>query len=420
MLGGRSPMKTIDLVYFNAGGGHRSAAKALETVIFEQARPWRVRLVNLFEVFDPNNVFRKVAGFNPEDFYNTRLAHGWTLGLQQELKLLQATIRLGQKAWGRRLQVHWTKTRPDMVVSLVPNFNRLMCKSLLNARPHVPYVVILTDLADYPPHFWIEPHQIQHVVCGTPRSAAQARALCAATSTIHATSGMIISPHFYRPSPFDRAAELSALGFDPRKPTGIVLFGGHGSRAMLRIARLLGNTQLILMCGHNAALQATLRAMPAPCRRLIVGFTNDVAYYMSLSDFFIGKPGPGSLSEAVQQGLPVIVVRNEWTMPQERYNTDWVMENGVGLVLNSFRSIRSAVADMTGRLDMFRRNVHALRNTAVFEIPEIFEKILGGDPPVREKQPITTAMAAPAQASSPMAPTPLNRRAAHAAQEAPR
>ena len=24
-------MKTIDLVYFNAGGGHRSAAKALET-----------------------------------------------------------------------------------------------------------------------------------------------------------------------------------------------------------------------------------------------------------------------------------------------------------------------------------------------------------------------------------------------------
>ena len=40
----------IDLVYFNAGGGHRSAAMALETVIREQGRPWQVRLVNLLEV----------------------------------------------------------------------------------------------------------------------------------------------------------------------------------------------------------------------------------------------------------------------------------------------------------------------------------------------------------------------------------
>ena len=386
-------MKTIDLIYFNAGGGHRSAAKALETVILEQSRPWRVRLVNLFEVLDPQNAFRKAAGFNPEDFYNARLARGWTLGLQQELKLLQAAIRLGQNAWGKRMQAHWRKTRPDMVVSLVPNFNRLMCESLLEACPSAPYVVILTDLADYPPHFWIEPHQIQHVVCGTPRSAAQARAVCAATSTIHATSGMIISPDFYRQARVDRCAELSALQFDPRKPTGIVLFGAHGSKAMVRIASLLGDTQLILVCGHNAALEAELRAMPATCARLVVGFTTDIRYYMSLSDFFIGKPGPGSLNEAVQQKLPVIVVRNKFTMPQERYNTDWVLENDLGIVLKSFKFIRAAVAEMIGRLDQFRRNVEALRNTAVFEIPEIFEHILSGDARVHAGSPAAPEIA---------------------------
>ena len=31
--------------------------------------------------------------------------------------------------------------------------------------------------------------------------------------------------------------------------------------------------------------------------------------------------------------LPVIVERNAWTLPQERYNADWVRENGVGLVV---------------------------------------------------------------------------------------
>ena len=43
-------MTTIDLVYINAGGGHRSAAVALEMAIREQYKDWQVRLVNLFEV----------------------------------------------------------------------------------------------------------------------------------------------------------------------------------------------------------------------------------------------------------------------------------------------------------------------------------------------------------------------------------
>jgi hypothetical protein len=69
-------MKTIDLVYFNAGGGHRSAALALETIIRELGLPWDVRLVNLFEVLDPRDVFGKTTGMKPEQYYNARLARG--------------------------------------------------------------------------------------------------------------------------------------------------------------------------------------------------------------------------------------------------------------------------------------------------------------------------------------------------------
>jgi 1,2-diacylglycerol 3-beta-galactosyltransferase len=34
--------------------------------------------------------------------------------------------------------------------------------------------------------------------------------------------------------------------------------------------------------------------------------------------------------------LPVIVQRNAWTMAHERYNTDWVEEMGVGVVVRNF------------------------------------------------------------------------------------
>jgi UDP-N-acetylglucosamine:LPS N-acetylglucosamine transferase len=167
------------------------------------------------------------------------------------------------------------------------------------------------------------------------------------------------------------------LGLDPQRPTGLVLFGGHGSKAMLGIARrLAATTQLILICGHNKALAARLRQIPQVAPRLVVEFTSDIPYYMQLADFFIGKPGPGSISEAVRQGLPVIVVDNAWTMPQERYNAEWVHENGLGVVHGSFRTIDRAVAQLLSRFDTFQANVGRIDNQALFEIPVVLARIV--------------------------------------------
>ena len=368
--------KTIDLIYFNAGGGHRASALALEAVLRRQAPSWQVRLVNLFEVLDPQDKFRAITGSGPEDWYNKRLARGWTLGMTQELKLLQAAIRLGHPLLVRQLQQHWLRTEPDLVVSLVPNFNRALYQSVASTLPGVPYVTLLTDLADLPPNFWIEADQPQHLICGTPRAAEQARQLGHDAARIHTTSGMIIRPEFYAPISVDRSAERLRLGLDPARPTGLVLFGGHGSKAMLGIAQRLATTQLILICGHNKALAARLRQLPQVAPRLVVEFTADIPFYMRLADFFIGKPGPGSISEAVQQGLPVIVVDNAWTMPQERYNAEWVRENGLGVVHGSFRTIDRAVAQLVDGFDTFQASVRRVDNRALFEVPEILERIL--------------------------------------------
>ncbi|NNM65324.1 MAG: galactosyldiacylglycerol synthase [Burkholderiales bacterium] len=369
-------MPCVDLVYFNAGGGHRASALALQQAITARDPGWTVRLVHLTEVLDPQGGFRKLTGIAPEDLYNKRLAHGLTLGLAQELKLLQALIRLAHQPLLKSLQQHWLRTGPDMVVSLIPNFNRALGQSLAASLPGVPFVTVLTDLADHPPHFWIEPGIAQHVVCGSARAVQQARMAGHPAAHIHPTSGMIIRPDFYdEPADFDRAARLQALGLDPARPTGVVMFGGHGSRSMLNIAQRLPEVQLVVMCGHNARLADKLRALPATAPRLILGFTPDVAAWMRLGDFFVGKPGPGALSEALQLGLPVVVTRNAWTMPQERYNTDWVRDNGFGLVLRSFGGIDAALPELLAALPAYRQRVSAYRNRAVFEVPDILASI---------------------------------------------
>ncbi|MBZ5600944.1 MAG: galactosyldiacylglycerol synthase [Acidobacteriia bacterium] len=366
-------MKRLHLIYFDAGGGHRAAATALKSVIEQQNRPWEVTLVNLQEMLSTLDIFEKVTGKRLEDLYNLMLARGWTLGSAQGLLFMHGVIRLYHGPTVRMIGAHWTKTKPDLVVSLVPNFNRAMCESLRSALPRVPYVTILTDFADYPPHFWIE-RQDQFLICGTDKAVEQARALGHPGEHIFKTSGMILRPKFYDPITADRATELARLKLDPSKPTGLVLFGGQGSKVMLDIAERLHDRQLIFICGRNEKLAAKLRARGGP--HFIEGFTSEVPYYMHLCDYFIGKPGPGSISEAVAMGLPVIVECNAWTLPQERYNTEWVREKGVGIVLKNFRGVREASEAMLGSLEKYRANVRAIENRAVFEIPDILAHLL--------------------------------------------
>ena len=373
-------MTRIDFIYFDAGGGHRAAATALQSVIDSQKRPWEIRLVNLQEVLDPLDVFRKITGIRLQDIYNQMLARGWTLGSEYGLRLMHAVIRMYHGHTVQLLKTYWRDARPDMVVSLVPNFNRAMFEALELACPGVPYVTILTDFADFPPHFWLE-RQRQFVICGTPKAVEQARALGHAAERIFCTSGMILRPRFYEPAQWDRAAERKRLGLDPDRPTGLVLFGGQGSGVMLEIAERLRDVPLIFICGRNQKLTEKLRRLTSNAPHFVEGFTQEVPYYMYLSDFFIGKPGPGSISEAVAMKLPVIVERNAWTLVQERYNVDWVRERGVGVALNSFRHVRDGVEELLGSLDKFRQRVAVTENRAVFEIPDLLAGILESKQP---------------------------------------
>jgi len=76
--------------------------------------------------------------------------------------------------------------------------------------------------------------------------------------------------------------------------------------------------------------------------------------------------------------LPALIECNSWTLPQERYNAEWVAEKRVGIVLRSFREVVSGVQRMLepANLAELRKNVDALNNRAIFEIPEILDKLL--------------------------------------------
>lgn len=379
-------MKLIQILYHDAGGGHRNAAMALQTVIAQQNRAWQVELVQFQELTDPLDVLRKLTGIRIQEQYNTLLRNGWTLGATQLLRVLQTTIRLFHGPMVKLLAGHFRQHPADLLVSVIPHFNREIGEAWNSLYPGRPFVTIITDLADFPPRFWMEPMKEQYVICGTARSVEQARQMGKDAGHIFATSGMILRPDFYQVDEAGAVTLRRELNLRPDLPTGMLLFGGFGTKVMYQIVERLEAAkmplQLIVICGRNEKLAEKFRARAWKMALHIVGFTKEVHRLMRAADFLIGKPGPGSVAEAMVRGLPVILECNAWTLPQERYNTEWVRQNRVGIVLHNFLEIASGVKQLLDprTLEEFSANAAALNNRAIFEIPEIFAGLLGETP----------------------------------------
>ena len=164
-------MKKIHVIFHDAGGGHRNAAVALQTVIAQQQRPWQVELVQFQELTDRFDVLRRLTGIRIQEQYNILLQNGWTLGSVYLLRLLQATIRVFHRPLVHLLENFWREKPADLLVSVIPHFNREICQSWSKIYPGRPFVTLITDLADFPPRFWIEPLKEQYVIAGTERAA---------------------------------------------------------------------------------------------------------------------------------------------------------------------------------------------------------------------------------------------------------
>jgi Glycosyltransferase family 28 C-terminal domain/Monogalactosyldiacylglycerol (MGDG) synthase len=386
----------INVVTAWYGGAHYATCYAIRSIIEQQKLPWDVRITDVDELVESLtkeqkivDIYKLLSGVTGGELYNRVLKNGWTWLFPLIVSLDKLLFRLNYNVGVEFFAEYWRQQQPDLVISLLPLYNKGLWESLQKGKPDTPLVTICLDFADSPPGFYIEPETGNYIVCGTQKAVEQANALGVQPERIIQTSGMIIHPRFYEPLAGDacggldlRRTERERLGLDPDCLTGIVLFGGFGSKVMLEIAKRLEcfqqKLQLIFICGHNEELALALNESKGIQKRFVTSFTTDIPYYMHLCDFFIGKPGPGSLSEALVMKLPVIVERNFATLPQERYNTEWIQQKEVGLVLRSFRDIVGAVEKFLQPENFahYRANVAAVNNQAVFEIPEILQRIL--------------------------------------------
>lgn len=386
---------TLNVVTGQGGGGHYATYHALRAVAQHLGLPWKFQVTDMDEIITDLSQQHQVKnayemfGFSGHDLYNLMVRSGWTWLWPFKIRLNKLLVKLNYDIGVKIFETYWREQQPDMVISVMPLYNKGLWESLQKAKPGTPYVTILTDFADCPPAFWLDSDAGNILVCGTNRAVEQARQLGIADERIVQTSGLIIHPDFYTASSRDgrqhkesRMQERQRLGLDPDRMTGLVMFGGNGSDVMLKIAKRLerfqDQIQLVFMCGHNQAVAETLQDYSGTQKRAVVGFTDSMADYMRLSNFFIGKSGNVSVSEALVTGLPVITECNTFTMSQERHCAEWISDNEVGLVISNFQKIDQAVDTLIQPeiYERYRTNLEGINNQAVFEVADVLQRTL--------------------------------------------
>jgi 1,2-diacylglycerol 3-beta-galactosyltransferase len=381
---------SLHILTQGAGGGHHATLKALQAIAQQQQRPWHIHVIDIDELLAPFDPSKQLFGLKPNGVYNQMVRRGLTWLHPVTMRIDKQLIRLLYSKGVNVAEQHWRQQPSiDLVISLVPLRNQGIWESVQRVKPHTPMLTILTDFADCPPHFWIEPKTKSYILCGTPHAVNQARSLGVSDPYILQTSGLIVHPQFYQgtgDSPAETLRERRAgrqrLGLDPNRMTGIISFGANGCSTMLKIAQSLESLkdriQIIFLCGSNQDVAQALRKRPTQLRRWVQEFTDDVPYFMHLADFLIGKPGCITISEALVMNLPVIVERNCSTLMNERYTADWIVKHQIGQVIPSFRKIAQAIEDLLipDNWNCYKANVAAIQNQSIFEVCDIMQHIL--------------------------------------------
>lgn len=374
--------KRITILYTDAGGGHKAAARALQNILERDGR-YQVKIINIYTEIIPNLDIFRFTPYQGEEIYNRFIqGKGWT-GIFCLLfySIVVGSIHLQWPIGLRQLKAYWEAEKPDLVISVIPMMNTLLSRSL---KPYkIPFMVLLTDLREPQRYVWMPKDKTTSIICGTKAAYQDAKKLKHPEELITDNAGLVIHPKFYELPELERSTEREKHGLKADLATACMLYGGSGSQRMVDLAKALSELdvkfQIIFLCGNHQDIAQQIRDLQLPYPHLILGYTQEVPYYMRLSDFFIGKPGPGSLTEALVMKLPVILDRKNLLL-QERYNIRWVQEQKLGCAFKNIKGFKQCVTQLLSgdTLAQTQAQTQALENQAIFNMPKLVDNLLAG------------------------------------------
>ncbi|GAB4498018.1 MAG: glycosyltransferase [Anaerolineales bacterium] len=317
----------ILFLFSDTGGGHRSAAEAvIEAINLEYGSQIRTEMVDIFKDYAPRPLNRIPAWYPGM----VRIPQLWELGYRMSDGHRRARVITGS-AWPyvRRAVRSLVQQHPsDLIVSLHALANAPVLRALKGAaRP--PFVTIVTDLVST--HALWYHRQVD--LCIVPTEEARQRAL---RFGLHREQveviGLPVADRFCT-SPGSKSELRAKLGWQIDRLVVLVVGGGDGMGPLGQTARAIAAANLpvtlAVITGRNAALKAELESINWNIPTFIYGFVRNMPELMNAADVLVTKAGPGTISEALNASLPMVLYSR---LPgQEDGNVAYLTDSGAGV-----------------------------------------------------------------------------------------
>jgi 1,2-diacylglycerol 3-beta-galactosyltransferase len=314
----------ILILFSDTGGGHRSAAQAVIEAL-EEKHPggFTLDMVDVFKAYAPYPLNR-MPDLYPAMVKSPSL---WRLGYRMFDGRRRTTMVMDSLwPWVRPAAKQLVREHPaDLVLCVHPLFVSPVLRALGKNRP--PFITVVTDLVT-PPYYWFH-RRVD--ICVVPTEDVRRNALKSGLSSEQVRLlGLPVGKKFLQPG--DRTAIRNRLGWPLDRPMVLLIGGGEGMGPLYEtaryIARLNPECALCVIAGKNDKLKQRLEKAEWKIPIFIYGFTTDMPDLMKAADILVTKAGPGTITEALVSGLPMILYSR---IPgQEDGNVRYVVEEGAG------------------------------------------------------------------------------------------
>ena len=316
----------IVFYFSDTGGGHRSAAEAIiEAVHIAYKNNVTTEMVDFFKEYAPLP-FNHVGAMYP---YMVKAPRLWRAGFyatdgRAQARMITATTwpiaSRGAKALVRQHPA-------DLIVTVHPFANTFALRALGKDRP--PFINVVTDMVTTHA-LWFD-KRADLILVPTKQARDNAIRFNMPSEKVRVV-GLPVADKYCKP--LGRKSTLrKKLGWTLDKPIVLLVGGGEGMGPLAKTARAIDasglDVGLVVVCGRNQRLKATLEAETWENPTFIYGFTHNMPDFMRASDFIVTKAGPGSIAEALNAELPIILYSK---LPgQEDGNVTFVEEEGAGV-----------------------------------------------------------------------------------------
>jgi 1,2-diacylglycerol 3-beta-galactosyltransferase len=333
----------------DTGGGHRAAATAVAgQLATDRPGEFDIAIVDPVATASPGALGRTADLYGPLTqharwlwavmYHATNSATAVSLMRRSALRPVRETVE--------RLV---TTQRPATVVSFHPLLNHLAAEVVHAGPTPVPVITVITDLVDV--HAGWACRDVDAVVIPSPGGLDRCRRAGIPAHRCHQL-GLPVDAAFARPFPDvdERRALRRRLGLADDRFTVLVCGGADGSGPLRARARALAasglDVGLAVVCGRNNRARRRLSGLrdadgrPVPVR----GFVDNMADWMRAADVVVTKAGPGTITEALCSGLPMLLT---WYIPgQERGNLEWLVDIGAGRYVPRSGELVDAIAEL--------------------------------------------------------------------------